>query len=286
MLAHKAILQIERELKRFERSPNRNVVRTLEGVKALLVSSIKFHFGGIDGIKLGDHRKVKNIDHLIEFFNDFCRLPFPVCWFDGNYEGDDDKRKEFGLLLANAEGSERSFDVTPFMLDEESHLFLYMGFRIHGEKGNWSEHRSIIPVLNDMLDDFANLQEVWTAGILKMIGLLNCNNVRRVKVKEPFVWRQVKGKRVKRPIFEHHIIRIIHPKTGRVYFDSSIPTGIHNKLDLRVGHWKKYNADRPLFGKHTGRWWWPSKVECRDESGIVMKEYEVRQVDEENKDGE
>lgn len=46
------------------------------------------------------------------------------------------------------------------------------------------------------------------------------------------------------------------------------------------GHFKEFRADAPLFGKHTGRFWWQPAVRGTDPERIVVKDYEVKQPQE------
>ena len=41
------------------------------------------------------------------------------------------------------------------------------------------------------------------------------------------------------------------------------------------GHLKTYTADKPLFGKHVGRFWWFPHVRGDKKLGVVLKDYEV-----------
>lgn len=46
-------------------------------------------------------------------------------------------------------------------------------------------------------------------------------------------------------------------------------------LHLCRGHFKDFSAEKPLFGKLTGRYWWSPQVRGKAEAGVVVKDYNV-----------
>ena len=51
--------------------------------------------------------------------------------------------------------------------------------------------------------------------------------------------------------------------------------GLRSALHLTRGHFKVYGPDAPLFGRHTGSWWWGPHVRGHPTAGAVVKDYRV-----------
>jgi hypothetical protein len=52
--------------------------------------------------------------------------------------------------------------------------------------------------------------------------------------------------------------------------------GLRHALHICRGHFKTFSEESPLFGKHTGTYWWESQVRSKAELGIVEKDYRIR----------
>ncbi len=46
--------------------------------------------------------------------------------------------------------------------------------------------------------------------------------------------------------------------------------------EIAEHHFKHYNAERPLMGKHVGTYWWGWQVRGEAEHGMVVADYEVK----------
>lgn len=53
------------------------------------------------------------------------------------------------------------------------------------------------------------------------------------------------------------------------------PTGAMQPLHWVMGHPKTFTAERPLFGKHVGTYWWQPSLHGRDKSRFIAKSYEI-----------
>jgi hypothetical protein len=52
--------------------------------------------------------------------------------------------------------------------------------------------------------------------------------------------------------------------------------GLRSALHICRGHFKSYTEDAPLFGKHTGTYWWADRVRGDRSRGRVEKDYAVK----------
>jgi hypothetical protein len=53
------------------------------------------------------------------------------------------------------------------------------------------------------------------------------------------------------------------------------PNGLRHALHLCRGHFKVFTDDAPLFGRHTGTYWWAPQVRGRAEEGANINDYRV-----------
>ena len=51
--------------------------------------------------------------------------------------------------------------------------------------------------------------------------------------------------------------------------------GLRRALHLCRGHFKVFTPDAPLFGRHTGQYWWAPQVRGKAEVGINPNDYRV-----------
>ena len=112
-------------------------------------------------------------------------------------------------------------------------------------------------------------------------SLLNCRNI----ALEPIEARQVSARIGNRRQRREHLGLVWHrlviiPTKGIGQRGSKfVPHGTGEcmtRAHLVRGHFKTYSAERPLFGRHSGRFWW-SPLERGDRRvGVVLKDYEVR----------
>lgn len=69
--------------------------------------------------------------------------------------------------------------------------------------------------------------------------------------------------------FRQHARRVI---SGRPITDSEAKRALH----LMRGHFKTFNQEKPLLGKHTGTFWWNPQMRGAAEHGRVEKSYTVK----------
>lgn len=57
-------------------------------------------------------------------------------------------------------------------------------------------------------------------------------------------------------------------------------SGLRQALHICRGHFKTYGPEAPLFGQHTGTYWWPSYARGDRKLGEISKDYRIRIDDE------
>ena len=104
------------------------------------------------------------------------------------------------------------------------------------------------------------------------LALINTKNVEIVDSHEMKVKKRRRRKK-KRTGTRHYTLRI--RPGGRKSASDSQATGDKNSFHLARGHFKTYTEDNPLFGRHTGTYWWEAQVRGSKTKGTITKDYEV-----------
>jgi hypothetical protein len=123
--------------------------------------------------------------------------------------------------------------------------------------------------------------------------LANCKNV--VTSSEPVPPKLVKArKRKDRIAVERWYTLRIEPMQKKIRHTGieggDLPSADNHLTYERAwhicrGHFKEFKPERPLFGRVTGRFWWPSMVRGSKEKGIVHKDYELGDATESTTEG-
>jgi hypothetical protein len=127
-------------------------------------------------------------------------------------------------------------------------------------------------------DDFTNDPEpfrylmAWYL-LHQFLSLLGCRNVTTEEVIPCERQQKARAKRGKRPFFSYHVLKL-NPVSGRPVPSDS--RGLWtNRVHLCRGHVREYTAEKPLFGKLTGRYWIESHVRGNRDRGITRKDYRI-----------
>jgi hypothetical protein len=154
---------------------------------------------------------------------------------------------------------------------------------LRGFVGNYD--KPIIPLPIDMnLESFQKvingdrlIADMYSMTLLEMsLCLLNCKNVITEKVD---TIRIRTGKKLKNKklgsMFSYHILNVVLPYKKKVYPDTTTVIGPKRVVRIHFvrGHPKYYTKEKPLFGKLTGRYFWPSCV--KGVGDFLKKDYVV-----------
>lgn len=106
------------------------------------------------------------------------------------------------------------------------------------------------------------------------LEILNCKNISTIDNPPPERLNKKRVKNGKQPLFTYKTL-VIKP-TSKKQVSQEAQGLWENRVHLCRGHFKTYTEKNPLFGSHTGRYWWQSSVRGNKAKGVVMKDYEVR----------
>lgn len=108
--------------------------------------------------------------------------------------------------------------------------------------------------------------------------LANCKNVKSEAKEIP---PKVAAKRIKRgqiAIYKYYVLAI-DPMQKEIAKSSDGKLSYERAWHICRGHFKEFTKERPLFGRVTGRFWWPMHTRGSVERGKVEKDYELKAND-------
>ncbi len=122
-----------------------------------------------------------------------------------------------------------------------------------------SEYNVMSKIHPEYVTEFTEEQKKEVLDEIKNLNLallfLSCKNVTTEKIPAPIKLNKKRKKKGKPPIREYNIIRMTQS-----FSDESLKTGnkqkITRKISYRIGHFKTFSSEKPLFGKYSGRFWW------------------------------
>jgi hypothetical protein len=263
--------------------------------------SVKYHFDDIESIRDMTAREVALFSG--EYGRDL-RLPFKTCWFDYVKEN---KKKVGALLTEIGEGTVHIevyltipectigkrdlFVPNPYEvfvgLDNETHAFIESINRIAGKdykvfqrkineniylswgKSDQGDAEEPKEYYDEMIQEIKNINACML--------LLSCKNIKAESVPPVEKLNKKRRKKGKQDIMDYKTLRLVLPRQQRYANSGGSGEGSQQatRLHLCAGHFKSYTQDAPLFGKHTGRFWWQPHVRGDKDVGQVNKEYAV-----------
>lgn len=108
------------------------------------------------------------------------------------------------------------------------------------------------------------------------VSLTHCNNVELSEDSVPDPVQKKRRDSGKDPGMTFKCLELDHIKEKSRTESSSDESEIDRALHICRGHFKEYTEDNPLFGKHTGTYWWPMHVRGSKDAGEVKKSYKVQ----------
>lgn len=110
-------------------------------------------------------------------------------------------------------------------------------------------------------------------------SLLHCNNVDTYNDEVPDAVRKKRRKTGKNPGKTFKCLDVDPMKNQSKRESGEGESDAERALHICRGHFKTYTEDNPLFGQHTGTYWWPMHVRGSKEQGEVEKSYRVNEPD-------
>lgn len=111
---------------------------------------------------------------------------------------------------------------------------------------------------------------------LLSVSLMHCKNVDVRVVDPPERLSRKYARKHRRPLVRYHVLAIEPMRRVLSYEGDVHEKGLRHAMHICRGHFKTYTEDAPLFGRHTGTYWWESQARGRVEHGTVEKDYRLR----------
>ena len=131
-------------------------------------------------------------------------------------------------------------------------------------------------VRKEVAFEFSNGLGELLGPALLTVSFLHCKNVDRIPVDPPPKLSRKAERRHGRPLAQYYALDIRPMQRILDYEGEAQTTGLRHALHFCRGHFKTYTAESPLFGKHSGEYWWPDHVRGSAEEGAIEKDYRLR----------
>ncbi len=103
-------------------------------------------------------------------------------------------------------------------------------------------------------------------------ALLNCSNVKTEKVEHNPKIQRTRKRSGSLPLYRYHILKI--KRSSRTRSDNSNGKGASTAIHMVRGHFKHYNDESPLLGKHVGTYWWQPHI-AGTAARVIDKDYKL-----------
>jgi len=295
MYAHKAIESIQSFFK--NEDENLFEVDFFDSSLAHLQSCPKYHFEKIENIVT---QTLRTNDLFQGEYGQDVRLPYPVCWFDYCKENGE----RVGLLLTELgasnmfQGSAKTLQMELFIAYPKQDVFITNPLNIH--IGDEDEINNIVKHYNQYTEENYHHQKLnekiiisWSDGGVKSkeefdvlyteatqeiknlnacLLLLSCKNIETIDNQPSEKLNKKRIKKNKTPLCSYKTLQVVLPKSSNAKNRQQIVTQKQNspRTHLCAGHFKIYTHEKPLFGKHTGRYWWQPHLRGDDKKGFLF----------------
>jgi len=208
--------------------------------------------------------------------------PYPEMWFEWQ-DSDQDDMAVYARTQRTADGWE--YGLFCFSKIKKILAFhpVYVTFRVPssgklkmGEELDMSYYAGLhlegIP--SEEAENFVvDLNNNHIGMMLFAISLMHCKNI--VAIEKGGQNPNIRNRRHRSKGTKHYVLDVIPARNiKRVEYEHPAG-GIQQRLHFRRGHFKEYAAERPLFGKYVGTFWWEAHVAGKAEHGKVIKDYQI-----------
>jgi len=165
--------------------------------------------------------------------------------------------------------------VPPLFMRQEILVYDRLGKYIRIPDRDDPEHQLGLRVHNpDFLDKEPFSNQMCGPVIITSLNFLHCKNVVVETIR--FSEKLRKRQRARGTVFfgEYEVLRI-EPMVKILNAAAAESGDIRKAFHICRGHFKTFTEDRPLFGKHTGTYWWANQVRGDRRKGIIEKDYLV-----------
>lgn len=128
----------------------------------------------------------------------------------------------------------------------------------------------------EVVKDTGDKMTAYLMPALMATSLMHCKNVEISEVEPPEAQTRAWTKRRGEPLATYHVLELGPMRALLEGEGESQTKGLKHALHIARGHFKTFDEEAPLFGRHVGTYWWADQVRGRAEQGERVKDYEVR----------
>lgn len=254
--------------------PNGPYKQTAKTLALLIRKAHKFHLPDFDAISATRAETERRIGNDPGGF----KPPFSLCWFDfpsangAALEDGQEPSSKRGVLLA-----ELGDDITLSVFSYADKMLRWappiarISLNFKENTGGCYSYIGGIP--QHVLARFNDESSGDVTHVFNCIYLLNCVNITTENNTPPEKLNSKRLKRGKVPLYEYKTL-VLKPM-GKKQTAAADKGLWDSRLHICRGHFKTYTAEKPLFGRIVGRFWWQAAVRGNADVGVIEKEYEV-----------
>lgn len=312
MYAHHVIEDLESTL-RARAIPSPMYRESIKFVIKNIKNAQQFFLGEFQDFRIAlETTLTENTALFLNECSPFTRLPYKICWFEFTNTFKDVSQEENvpkrGVLaieikpdliwvwIVNYMNSMAMWAVSPQSyyisigktLSEDT-VFLAMVQQMNpallqDKKAMENIHKSnIFPMpLSDVIDSKTSHElgkddqrDIYVLN--SALVLLNCKNVESEDILPPDKVNKKRRKNGKQELFTYKILQLKLPSVRNSTPDIEKTTVEEAKrIHLCRGHFKIFTDENPLFGKHTGVYWWQPHLRGDKKVGLVEKDYLIK----------
>ena len=114
------------------------------------------------------------------------------------------------------------------------------------------------------------------AVALLTISLMHCKNVDAVDIDPPAKLSKKFRREHGTPLTRYRVLNIDPMRRVLSRDGHAESEGLRHALHICRGHFKVFTDTTPLFGKHTGTYWWAEQLRGDRRQGVVLKDYRIK----------
>jgi hypothetical protein len=117
------------------------------------------------------------------------------------------------------------------------------------------------------------------AAALLTISLMHCKNVDAVEIDPPIKLSNRHRREHGTPLTRYRVLNIDPMRRVLSRDGQAESAGLRHALHICRGHFKVFTDEAPLFGRHTGTYWWAEQLRGDRRHGVVVKDYRIKIAD-------
>jgi len=111
---------------------------------------------------------------------------------------------------------------------------------------------------------------------LLTISFMHCKNVDVLEVDPPVKLSRKHLRKHGVPLTTYRVLEIDPMRRILSHDGQAESAGLRQALHICRGHFKTFTEEAPLFGRHTGIYWWAEQLRGDPRQGVALKDYRIK----------